>query len=254
MPSNVNCFDAISKNLSIKIYRYIYAKEKCAKRDKNRGEVFDFFEKKGQKTLANKNKVCYNNQAFENGLMVKRLRRRPLTAETGVRFPMGLPKRKGQIYICPFLFGNLSGNWTGAKRLFARKPGRGGPSGVSADSPWGGYLSLSFWYFLRELNRRAPRGCSRERSDALPRGPLRGFGRFPPRPSPSRTGFLPVLSFWYFSPGIEQARTARLFARAKRRSAEGPPPGFRQFFRPHELHKYTDKFLSINFYLLHQNS
>ena len=27
--------------------------------------------------------------------------------------------------ICPFLFGNLSGNWTGAKRLFARKPGRG---------------------------------------------------------------------------------------------------------------------------------
>ena len=125
MPSNVNCFDAISKNLSIKIYRYIYAKEKCAKRDKNRGEVFDFFEKKGQKTLANKNKVCYNNQAFENGLMVKRLRRRPLTAETGVRFPMGLPKRKGQIYICPFLFGNLSGNWTGAKRLFARKPGRG---------------------------------------------------------------------------------------------------------------------------------
>ena len=97
MPSNVNCFDAISKNLSIKIYRYIYAKEKCAKRDKNRGEVFDFFEKKCQKTLANKNKVCYNNQAFENGLMVKRLRRRPLTAETGVRFPMGLPKRKGQI-------------------------------------------------------------------------------------------------------------------------------------------------------------
>ena len=187
MPSNVNCFDAISKNLSIKIYRYIYAKEKCAKRDKNRGEVFDFFEKKGQKTLANKNKVCYNNQAFENGLMVKRLRRRPLTAETGVRFPMGLPKRKDRFFtcpfflvispgigrarsgcsraspaegappgfrpiphgggdICPFLFGNLSGNWTGAKRLFARKPGRGGPSGVSADSPWGGgYLSLSFW-------------------------------------------------------------------------------------------------------------
>ena len=136
MPSNVNCFDAISKNLSIKIYRYIYAKEKCAKRDKNRGEVFDFFEKKGQKTLANKNKVCYNNQAFENGLMVKRVRRRPLTAETGVRFPMGLPKRKGQIYICPFLFGNLSGNWTGAKRLFARKPGRGRTKKRgSADAP-----------------------------------------------------------------------------------------------------------------------
>ena len=82
--------------------------------------------------------------------------------------------------ICPFLFGNLSGNWTGAKRLFARKPGRGGPSGVSADSPWGGgYLSLSFWYFLRELSRRAPRGCSRASKligDVLPRPP-RGNGK-----------------------------------------------------------------------------
>ena len=28
--------------------------------------------------------------------MVKRLRRRPLTAETGVRFPMGLPKEAAQ--------------------------------------------------------------------------------------------------------------------------------------------------------------
>ena len=122
--------------------------------------MFDFFEKKGQKTLANKNKVCYNNQAFENGLMVKRLRRRPLTAETGVRFPMGLPKRKGQIYICPFLFGNLSGNWTGAKRLFARKLGRGGPSGVSADSPWGG-ISVPFSLVISPGIGRARSGCSR---------------------------------------------------------------------------------------------
>ena len=140
--------------------------------------MFDFFEKKGQKTLANKNKVCYNNQAFENGLMVKRLRRRPLTAETGVRFPMGLPKRKGQIYICPFLFGNLSGNWTGAKRLFARKPGRGGPSGVSADSPWGG-ISVPFFLVISPGIGRARSGCSRASKligDVLPRPP-RGNGK-----------------------------------------------------------------------------
>ena len=110
------------------------------------------------------------------------------------------------------------------------------------------YLSFLFGIFLRELSRRAPRGCSRERSDALPRGPLRGFGRFPPRLSPSRTGFLPVLSFWYFSPGIEQARTARLFARAERRSAEGAPPGFRQI--PSPPLSLTDRFFTCPFFLV----
>ena len=34
--------------------------------------------------------------------MVKRLRRRPLTAETGVRFPMGLPHTKGVPLRCAF--------------------------------------------------------------------------------------------------------------------------------------------------------
>ncbi len=189
MPSNVNCFDAISKNLSIKIYRYIYAKEKCAKRDKNRGVVFDFFEKKGQKTLANKNKVCYNNQAFENGLMVKRLRRRPLTAETGVRFPMGLPKRKGQIYICPFLFGNLSGNWTGAKRLFARAERRsaeGAPPG-SRPIPHGGGISVPFFLVISPGIGRARSGCSRT---SPAEGAPPGF-----RPIPHGGGYL-SLSFW----------------------------------------------------------
>ena len=36
--------------------------------------------------------------------MVKRLRRRPLTAETGVRFPMGLPKKHTTISSCVFCF------------------------------------------------------------------------------------------------------------------------------------------------------
>ena len=34
--------------------------------------------------------------------MVKRLRRRPLTAETGVRFPMGLPSEKAYHKGMPF--------------------------------------------------------------------------------------------------------------------------------------------------------
>ena len=38
------------------------------------------------------------------GPMVKRLRRRPLTAESGVRFPLGLPKRSEQAYLFDMLF------------------------------------------------------------------------------------------------------------------------------------------------------
>ena len=138
--------------------------------------------------------------------MVKRLRRRPLTAETGVRFPMGLPKRKDRFLPV-----------------------------------------LSFWYFLRELHRRAPRGCSRERSDALPRGPLRGFGRFPPRPSLPHGQVFTCPFFLVFSPGIAQARTARLFARAERRSAEGAPPGFRQIPSPTLSPSRTSFYLSFLF-------
>ena len=36
--------------------------------------------------------------------MVKRLRRRPLTAETGVRFPVVVPKERRQIFSVFFLF------------------------------------------------------------------------------------------------------------------------------------------------------
>ena len=37
-------------------------------------------------------------------LMVKRLRRRPLTAESGVRFPMRVPNKKGSTSVLHFLF------------------------------------------------------------------------------------------------------------------------------------------------------
>ena len=46
--------------------------------------------------------------------MVKRLRRRPLTAKTGVRFPMGLPKKKDRCDICPSFF-DLSREVTGGR-------------------------------------------------------------------------------------------------------------------------------------------
>ena len=35
--------------------------------------------------------------------MVKRLRRSPLTAETGVRFPVGVPKQKDGFFNHPFV-------------------------------------------------------------------------------------------------------------------------------------------------------
>ena len=108
--------------------------------------------------------------------MVKRLRRRPLTAETGVRFPMGLPKRKGQIYICPFLFGNLSGNWTGAKRLFARAERRsaeGAPPGFRPIPHGGDICPFLFgnlsgnWTGAKRLFARKPgRGRTKKRGSA----------------------------------------------------------------------------------------
>ena len=48
-----------------------------------------------KKSLVNRRILCYYAKANANGilyaLMVKRLRRRPLTAESRVRFPMGVP-------------------------------------------------------------------------------------------------------------------------------------------------------------------
>ena len=59
-----------------------------------KGGIFSVFRKNRKKIIANSAKICYTDLAVKrNGLMVKRLRRRPLTAETGVRFPVGLPDR-----------------------------------------------------------------------------------------------------------------------------------------------------------------
>ena len=46
-----------------------------------------------------------------NALMVKRLRRRPLTAESGVRFPMGVPKKSYTIVWDFYLFLLASFTW-----------------------------------------------------------------------------------------------------------------------------------------------
>ena len=156
--------------------------------------------------------------------------------------PHGATKKKGQVFYLSFLFG-----------IFLRELSRRAPRGCSRErsdalprGPLRGfgrfpprpslphgqvfYLSFLFGIFLRELSRRAPRGCSRERSDALPRGPLRGFGRFPPRPSPSRTGFLPVLSFWYFLRELHR-RAPRGCSRERSDALpRGPLRGFGSFF------------------------
>ena len=59
-------------------------------------------------TLAKYKKICYHKQADfdndKNGLMVKRLRRCPLTAESAVRFRMGLPKKETTPLVVLFLF------------------------------------------------------------------------------------------------------------------------------------------------------
>ena len=47
-----------------------------------------------QKPIAISKKVCYNMQVNRQGPLVKRLRRRPLTAKAWVRFPYGSPKRE----------------------------------------------------------------------------------------------------------------------------------------------------------------
>ena len=44
--------------------------------------------------LAKYEKMCYNWFVQSYGPLVKRLRHRPLTAKTGVRFPYGSPKKK----------------------------------------------------------------------------------------------------------------------------------------------------------------
>ena len=55
-----------------------------------------------QKSLAFFERFCYNNMALTNGPLVKRLRRRPLTAKAWVRFPYGSPARSTLFRVCFF--------------------------------------------------------------------------------------------------------------------------------------------------------
>ena len=134
--------------------------------------------------------------------MVKRLRRRPLTAKTGVRFPMGLPKKKDGFI--PFFF------------FWFTSPGKRKADARSADG-------------FRASAATLRRG-----------GPRKGFRRFPHgRHSFGFFRTVPVLLFWFASPGkrMADARSADGFrASAATLRRGGPCKGFRRF--PHGRHTF----------------
>ena len=63
------------------------------------------------------------NQKSTYGLMVKRLRRCPLTAESAVRFRMGLPKKRRQRLLASFFLQPLQGTYaaTCCRRSYSRQ-------------------------------------------------------------------------------------------------------------------------------------
>lgn len=69
---------------------------------------FKIFPQRAYKHLQNTKKYVIINKlisiTIKNGLMVKRLRRCPLTAESAVRFRMGLPKKETTPLVVLFLF------------------------------------------------------------------------------------------------------------------------------------------------------
>ena len=69
---------------------------------------FKIFPQRAYKHLQNTKKYVIINKlisiTIRNGLMVKRLRRCPLTAESAVRFRMGLPKKETTPQVVLFLF------------------------------------------------------------------------------------------------------------------------------------------------------
>ena len=69
---------------------------------------FKIFLQRACKHLQNTKKYVIINKlisiTIKNGLMVKRLRRCPLTAESAVRFRMGLPKKETTPLVVLFLF------------------------------------------------------------------------------------------------------------------------------------------------------
>ena len=62
-------------------------------------KIFNFYFFYNKKNVAKKSYFCYN---IMHGLMVKRLRRRPLKAESRVRFSLRLPNKKHTL-MCVFL-------------------------------------------------------------------------------------------------------------------------------------------------------
>lgn len=103
----------ISKKLSKKFFR----------KRRNNGAVKDFCAYKSSD----------KRSLFRRALMVKRLRRSPLTAETGVRFPVGVPKQKdGQSTILLFCYPT---GWSEHLRMqIVRLCHRNGSGDAS---PWG---------------------------------------------------------------------------------------------------------------------
>ncbi len=61
-----------------------------------------------EKPIDKPRRMCYNNQVAWHGPIVKRLRRRPLTAKAWVRFPLGSPKQKDSLRLS-FCFGDPGG-------------------------------------------------------------------------------------------------------------------------------------------------
>ena len=116
--------------------------------------------------------------------MVKRLRRRPLTAKTGVRVPVGLPKKQTGKSLSVFLVASFAGTELppACGRLFAR--------------------------------------AKRRSAEGTPGG---GVGRYPVGLT-DRAERAPFLVAPFVGTELPPA-SGRLFARAKRRSAEGTPGG-----------------------------
>ena len=98
----------IAKNKICKISVNVFFK-KIFKSFPNR-QNFKIFPQRACKHLQNTKKYVIINKlisiTIKNGLMVKRLRRCPLTAESAVRFRMGLPKKIQHhlVWCCIFLY------------------------------------------------------------------------------------------------------------------------------------------------------
>ncbi len=129
--------------------------------------------------------------------MVKRLRRRPLTAKTGVRVPVGLPKKRAQVLPVHAF-------------LVLRKEGEPRPH----EKPSGDAPALS-----GVGSRSSAARTLRQR-----RKPHRGGARREPRPHEKPSGGAPALS------GVGSRSSAARTLRQRRK----PPRGGKREPRPHK--------------------